>query len=136
MILWAVVVVAAALSQWYIIEKLERFPNKTLWFVVRAIIGGVFMWLFIRQGYIWYWAASYLVFVFWFPFNVILNLLRGKSLIYLSPENSLVDKWVLKIFRVNVAVYGFALIAMLSAIGIMAVYGYCTWAEINYGWCR
>lgn len=136
MILWAAVVVLAAVSQWFIIERLEKFPKKTYWFIARVIVAGIFLELFIRQGYVWYWAVCYLVFVFWLPFNVILNLLRGKGLIYLSPENSKIDKWVLKIFRIDVAVYGFGLIAMLAAIGVMIFYGHCTWAEANYGNCR
>ena len=136
MIAWAVLVIAAAVSQWYIIEKLKRYPNKKLWFAIRVIVGGLFLWLFIRDGYLWYWAASYLVFVFWFPFNVILNLLRGKGALYLSPINSTLDRIALWIFRVDMAVYGFGLIMMISSIAIMVLYGQCTYAEINNGYCR
>ena len=136
MISWALIVIVAAVSQWYIIEELERFPNKKLWFAVRVVLAGLFLWLFIREGYIWYWSISYLVFVFWLPFNVILNLLRGNSILDLSPKNSVLDRLALKIFRVHLAVYGFGLIAFISAVAIMALYGQCTWAEVNYGYCN
>ena len=136
MIALGAIVIAASISQWYIIEKRKKYPNKTLWFSIRIILAGLFLWLFIRDGYVWYWALSYLVFVFWLPFNVILNLLRGKPLTYLSPKNSVLDKWILKIFRINIAVYGFGLIAFISAVAIMILYGGCTWAEVNYGYCR
>ena len=137
MIAWALLVVAASISQWYIIEKRGRYPNKKLWFAIRIVLAGLFLWLFIREGYIWYWAVCYLVFVFWLPFNVILNLLRGKPLTYLSPENSKLDRMVLWVFRINIAVYGFGLIAFVSAVAIMILYGGCTWAEINFRFlCR
>ena len=135
MILWAVLVAIAAISQWYIIEKLGKFPNKRLWFIARAVVAALFMWLFDTQGYVWYWSLCYLVFVFWLPFNVIINLLRGSDLFYLSAENSWVDRMVLNILQIPLMIYLLGLMAMLSSIGIMAFYGHCTWSDIAYGWC-
>lgn len=135
MILWALVVVAAAISQWYIIEKLNRFPKKNLWFIARVIVAALFMWLFVWQGYIWYWSLCYLVFAFWLPFNIIINILRGSDIFYLSPENSLVDRMLVNIFQVPMMIYLIGLVAMISSIGIMIFYGRCTWGDIAYGWC-
>lgn len=133
--IWILVVSFFIVSQWYVIEKLGKYPNKPLWFLIRAIIAGVFLFFYVNQGYVWYWSLFYMIFTFWFPYNSTLNLLRGKPIMYLSPKNSFIDYIFLKIFRYEFAIFGYSLILFIAALGIMYFYGYCTWSEINAGLC-
>jgi len=134
--IWLGIAIIFAGIQWYIIEKLNRFPNKDCWFLVRAAVALLYFVLFYRQGYVWYWILAYEIFGFWLPFNLTLNLLRGKKPWYLSAENSTVDRILLFIFRIDLVIFAISIIAFLSAWGIMYWYGHCTYWEINNGFCR
>ena len=135
MISWGIFVILMAIVQWYIIDVKIKFPDKTAWFNFRIFSGFIFLFIFNAQGYILYWTAPFLVFSFWLPFNIIINQLRGEPVFDLSPENSVLDEFVLKIFRLNVVVYGFGLIAFITVISMMVLYGQCTWSEVNYRHC-
>lgn len=134
--LWILVIVAAVVSQWYVIEKLRKYPNKPVWFFIRGLVAGGFLYLYIYQGYVWYWALVYMVFTFWWLFNTGLNILRGKELTYLSPKNSLIDKVLLKVFKYEYIIFMFSFILFLASVGIISFYGHCTWTEINSGFCN
>lgn len=133
--LWVGVVAVAVITQWYIIVKLRKYPNKFTWAFLRTIVAALFLFAYVQQGYVWYWALNYMVFTFWLPFNVALNLMRKESITYLSPKNSFVDRMVLKVFRYEYIVFVYAFMSMLSAIGIMYYYGKCSWVYVNAGLC-
>lgn len=134
-LLWILVVAAAIFTQWYIIEELRKYPNKLVWAFLRLVVAGLFLFAYVQQGYVWYWAVNFMVFTFWFPFNVGLNLMRGKPIAYLSPKNSFVDRMLMKIFRYEFAVLAYAFVSFISAVGIMLYYGKCSWVYINAGLC-
>jgi len=128
---WALTLFSLALIQWYIIEKKHRRPNKWFWYFIRLITGGLFLWWFVRLGFIWYWAAVFEVFTFWFFFNSILNIMRGKPVAYLSRTGDQIDALMLKLFPA-VVWWFFLLIAAIFSIGNLYFYGRYTWAEIPY----
>ena len=121
--LWFLVIVLAIVSQNYIIEKLKRYPNKLLWFLLRVVVAIGFLCWYMSQGYMWYWTILFMVSSFWWPFNTFLNILRKKSPDYYSAKNSLVDRLLLKIFRYEELIFFFSFILMLIGVGIMYFYG-------------
>lgn len=133
--LWIGVVIVAIITQWYIIVKLRRYPNKPTWAFLRIIVASLFLFAYVQQGYMWYWALNYMVFTFWLPFNASLNLLRGKPITYLSPKNSWVDKIILKVFKYEFIVFVYAFMSMLFAVGAMYYFGKCPWVYVNAGFC-
>jgi len=134
-ILWILVVAASVISQWYIIEEKHKYPKKKIWFFARVGIASIFMYFYLNNGYVWYWSLSYMVFTFWFPFNISLNILRGKTPFYLSAKNSDLDGFALTVFKEPFVVYAFSFILMISSIGIMWFYGDMTYSEIvNASW--
>lgn len=132
LIAWIFVVLLAVVSQWYIIEKKKVYPNKLLWFVIRAAVAGGFLVWYNELGYVWYWSLIYMAGTFWLPFNESLNYLRGKPFGYLSPKNSFVDRMIVKYLPGGAFAYvSFAFIFFLFAVINMIVHGQMTWAEIN-----
>ena len=129
---------AFATSDWYIIEKQNRYPDKTLMFILRVTAALLFGAFLVAKGYWWLWVCLYLPFGFWWPFNTLLNIFRGKRWWYLDvldAEDSKIDQFFKKTLG-EYMTFAFGLILFLSVVGIMYYYGGCTYSEINGGWCR
>lgn len=133
---WMIFVIASAVMQWYIIEKRKQYPEKGLWFITRAIFFLFFLSMYMVEGYVWYWAANFMIFTFWLPFNSILNKMRGLRITYLSARNSLVDRVLLKVFVYESIVFWFAFIALIGSVGMLYYYGHCTWFQVNNDLCN
>ena len=113
-----------ALADCYTIEFLNKYPNKALNFWLRAGVGVAFGAILIfTEGYIWYWVAPYILFGFWWPFNTILNILRGKSVFYLG--SGPVDRILVKI----PGQWHWLMILTVAATGMVAFYGKLKWGE-------
>lgn len=129
-ILWGVFVILSVAIQYYIIEKIKRYPSKPFWFLVRVAVFSLFMWLYAINGFIWYWSLLYMVFAAWFPFNTLLNLFRGKYISHLSARNSVIDKAALFVFRSEDIVFFVSLILFIIFTGIQIAYGKVPFGDI------
>ena len=130
-ILWVIVVISAAVSQWYIIEVQRKYPNKPFWFIIRILVGLFFLGLYLHNGYVYYWAILYMVGVFWFPFNTILNALRKKRFGYLSPKNSPVDDVLMRVFKYESIITFLSFFLFILSVLMMIFYGFSTLEELN-----
>ena len=128
-ILWVVFILLSIISQWYIIEEKGRKPNKGLWFTIRCIVGGLFMWAYIADGYMWYWTAAFLVGSFWFPFNFGLSIARKNFDRHLGDD--FMDKILLRWFNQTTVFYWSALILVIT-VGLMIFYGRVPFSEVSY----
>lgn len=119
-LLWLLVVVAAAYSQHRIIDKSQRVPIHLLWFIIRGITFGLFLWWYWASGYYIVWAAPFMIttFAFWFP--TLLNRWRGKKTIYLSHRGY--DKLMRWIFGEEEKVFWFLLMMMIVALPLHVYY--------------
>lgn len=122
-ILWIVVILLAALSQWYIIEVKKRKPDHSKWFIIRVIVSLLFVNLYLGNGYMWYWFIPYMVFTFAWLFPFLLNRFRGKRLGYMSARGSKYDRFILKIFKHEELVFLFGMVFMVIAIALQFAYG-------------
>lgn len=129
-ILWGVFVLLSVAIQYYIIEKLKRYPSKPFWLLVRGAVFSLFMWLYIVNGFVWYWSALFMIFASWMPFNTLLNIFRGRYISYLSPRNSAVDKLVLLIFRHEDIVFYISMLLFIIFTGIQIAYGKVPFMDI------
>lgn len=128
---WGLFIILSVAVQYYIIEKLHRYPSKPFWFLVRIAVFSLFMWLYAINGFMWYWSALYMIFAFWMPFNTLLNLARGKYISYLSPKNSPIDKFVLWVFRYEDIAFYVSFILFVIFTGIQIAYGTVPFNEIG-----
>jgi hypothetical protein len=135
-LIWLLIVVLAVLSQFWIIEKKQKYPVKILWAAIRVAVAGVFMYFYIDLGYMWYWALLYMIGSFWGPFNLMLNFLRNKDLNYLSPKNSFVDRMLMKAFKDETIATLFIWFITVCGVGIMYFYGTTSWCELNPSLCH
>lgn len=135
-VFWIIFVIGSAFIQWYIIEKRKQYPHKDLWFLVRVIFFLFFLSMYMVEGYKWYWAANFMIFTFWWPFNTILNWKRGLRLTYLSARNSFIDRMLLKVFVHEFIIFVFAFIALLFSVGALHFYGKCTWYQVVNDLCN
>jgi hypothetical protein len=131
---WFLFVALAIITQWDIIENKHRYPDKSLWFILRVVIAAFFMWWFVAIGYYWYWTIIFMAGSFWWPFNTGLNLMRGKPIAHLSPENSLVDKLLVKTIGYQIT-FWLSLLFFIFAVSNMLLQGRCSWYELNHGLC-
>lgn len=90
MILWFIYILIDAFINWYWIEKRKTVPNYMILTIVRG-------WFFIVIGItvpitpdIFLEWLAFTTCSFWVLFDITLNLLRGKKIIYLG-ENSFID---------------------------------------------
>lgn len=132
-LMWLVVIVAAAVSQWAIIEKKMRRPNKKLWFGIRALVAaGFIVWYWLDGQYL-VWAIPFLVVSFAMLFPTLLNIFRkGKPLLYLSAKGSKYDAFVLRTFG-SLPYWGVLFVLFLTTVGFQLVYNHFdihSWAEL------
>jgi len=132
-ILWLFIIIAAVISQWHIIERLQKYPNKWHWLGIRVLAFGLFETLYILNDIIWYWGAAYLITSFALLFPMGLNWMRGKSVNYRSAINSWYDRALDKIGIPQGAINGFLFVLSLASIGLIYFYGGNTWYEVNNG---
>ena len=128
-ILWILVIILAAVSQWYIIERKGRTPNHLLWFVIRAVVFTGFLVWYLLSGYMWYWAAYYMVMTFAWLFPLLLNIFRGKPVVYMSSNGSVFDKIVIR--TIGPSIYWWlGLTLMIIAVSVQIAYGTIPFSEI------
>jgi len=121
-ILWIVLILVAAWSQYIIIEKSKRVPNHLLWFVIRAAAFGLFLWWYIAAGYYIVWAIPFMIASFGFLFPTLLNLFRGKEPEYLSDRGY--DKVIKKIFGHQQKAWFFWLMAFVITLPLQVYYNF------------
>jgi hypothetical protein len=119
-ILWIIVILLAAVSQWYIIEIKKRNPDHAFWFMIRGIVFSGFFWWYMVSDFMWYWASFYMVMTFAWLFPLLLNAFRKKPLGYMSDRGF--DRLIQKTIGAGIYFYlGFVL--MVTAIGLQLAYG-------------
>ena len=119
-ILWIIVILLAAISQWYIIEFRQNEPNHAFWFIIRVIAFSLFFWWYMAIGFMWYWASFYMIMTFAWLFPLWLNLFRGKPIGYLS--NRGFDKLILKTIGAGIY-FWLGLVLVVMAVALQLVYG-------------
>ena len=113
LILWIVFIAINVVWHWYVIEKLKRWPNHGLWFIIR-IIALVLLAVYSGGDYRSNTMGGALLFQF--LFYVSLNLSRDKRIGYLS--NHGFDAVIKKIFP-ELAWFIFFYIMMIAGFGIV-----------------
>jgi hypothetical protein len=121
-----------AFLDWRTVKFEKRVPNKTLNFWIRAGIGAVFGTFLVLQGYVWYWVVPFILFGFWWPFNLLIGLFLHGDPFRLSKSDSKIDD-ILK--KIPGSWYWLLLLFVITG-AIMLFYGGCTYSEINNGYCR
>ena len=132
-LLWIIAIFLAAASQWHIIEIKKQSPNKPVWFLVRVIAFSGFMWWYMELGYMWYWAAAYMIFTFAWLFPFMLNIMRAKYFGYMSASGSWYDRQLIRLFgkeKIETLYFYFGFIFMLIAILLQLVYGQTEFSAI------
>jgi len=120
-LLWGIFVIISATIQWYIIAKQRRRPDKVFWFGIRIYVAALFMYMYIDNGYLWYWSLLFMMGSFWWPFNTILMLARGVPLRFLGDD--WVDRALLKITNKTDLIFYFSLIFCIITVGCQIFYG-------------
>jgi hypothetical protein len=121
-IIWMAVVVLEAYRHYYLIEIERRSPNRVLSAILRSV-AAVWLWLAapttVPMELDQWWAIPIMeVFTFWFLFDLLLNIMRGRYFYYLG--NS---KWIDRIQKQTVGEFpAFFFKALLALAGITLCY--------------
>ena len=129
-LMWLVVIVAAAVSQWAIIEKKVREPNKKLWFGIRVAVAAGFTWWYKEAGQYIVWAIPFMITTFAFIFPILLNWFRGKKFGYMGLKGY--DGFIMKLMGANVYMY-LNFTFFLMGAGMHIVYNHFdiqSWADL------
>jgi fatty acid desaturase len=118
-----------AVIDWDTVKRRKKVPDKKLLFYVRASAALLFGCYLILAGYTYYWVIPFLVFGFWWPFNVLMGLFLHWDPFRLSEKDSKIDD-VLK--KIPFSWYWLLLLFIITG-ALMAFYGKCTYSEVNAG---
>ena len=135
MIVWLVLVALEAALNSIRIKALKGTGRQGLkhwiWFLPRLVVGGLFLWLMIRVGAVWYLMGMYMLVSHALFFPEILNMLRvpRKEFGYLGDPNpdaknkSIYDKVLMKLFENQELWLLIRLVVFLLVTGLTIAYG-------------
>jgi hypothetical protein len=95
--IWLLYIIADAIANWFIIERMHKRPDYLILFLIRggaAILYGAIVLHTVPGQFLWWFIT--VTFSFAFPFNLLLNRMRGRALDYYGAESGIIDRWVVK----------------------------------------
>jgi len=109
--IWFLFILLEALRNWYVIERLKRSPDHEMAFIIRALVAMAII-LIVQPSYYYALVLIGMGFVFWFVFDISINLMRGRAALYIG-RTAWIDR---KTVKYGLIVWTFKLIATVTSL--------------------